>query len=34
MKSQIMWSKHVLLMEDMSNSYRALVENLKERNHL
>ena len=35
MKSQIMMlSKHLLCVEDVSNSYRVLVENMKERNHL
>ena len=35
MKSQIMmWSNRVLCVEDVSNSYRVLVENMKGRNHL
>jgi hypothetical protein len=35
MKWQIMmWSKHVLYVEDMNNSCKVLVENMKERNHL
>jgi hypothetical protein len=35
MKSQIMMrSKRVLCVEDMSNSCRVLVENVKGRNHL